>query len=104
MHAVIETGGQQYRVKQGDVLRIEKIAADEGSTVEFDKILMVNNEQDTVIGKPYVEGAKVSATVKAQARGKKISIIKFRRRKHHMKRQGHRQSYTWVVIDSIDKN
>ncbi len=101
MYAVIQTGGKQYRVAPGDKLRIEKLKAAEGESVEFDKVLMVGDGDDVKIGAPYVDGSKVTATVKSQGRGKKVEIIKFRRRKHHMKRQGHRQSYTEVEITDV---
>ncbi|RMG53789.1 MAG: 50S ribosomal protein L21 [Gammaproteobacteria bacterium] len=101
MYAVIATGGKQYRVAEGETLRIEKLDADEGSTIEFDKVLMVGEGDDVKIGTPVVEGARVSATVKAHGRGKKIEIIKFRRRKHHRKQMGHRQDYTEVQITGI---
>ncbi|MAT65949.1 MAG: 50S ribosomal protein L21 [Gammaproteobacteria bacterium] len=101
MYAVIQTGGKQYRVAPGDKLRIEKLKAAEGESVEFDKVLMVGDGDDVKIGAPYVDGGKVTATVKSQGRGKKVEIIKFRRRKHHMKRQGHRQAYTEVEITDV---
>ncbi len=101
MYAVIVTGGKQYRVAEGDVVRVEKLAGAEGDAVELDKVLMVANGDDIKVGTPFVEGGKVSAKVKAQGRGKKVEIIKFRRRKHHMKRQGHRQSYTELEITGI---
>jgi len=101
MYAVIQTGGKQYRVSEGDVLRVEKLAADEGVGVELDKVLMVANGDDIKVGTPYVEGSKVTATVKAHGRGKKVKIIKFRRRKQYLKRQGHRQWYTELEITGI---
>ena len=101
MYAVIQTGGKQYRVAQGDTLRVEKIAADEGATVELDKVLMVSEGEDVKIGKPYVDGSKVTATVKSHGRGKKVKIVKFERRKSYLKRQGHRQSYTELEVTGI---
>lgn len=101
MYAVIKTGGKQYRVAEGDVLRVETLSADAGADVEFDQVLMVGNGDDVKVGAPYLEGGKVTATVKANGRHKKVYILKFRRRKHHMKRQGHRQNYTEVVITGI---
>jgi len=101
MYAVIETGGKQYRVSQGQRIRVEKLNADEGATVDLDKVLMVANGEDIKLGKPYVEGGKVTATIKEHGRGKKVMIIKFRRRKHHKKTQGHRQSYTEIEITGI---
>ena len=101
MYAVIQTGGKQYRVSQGDTVKVEKLGADEGASVELDKVLMLADGEDIKVGTPYVEGGKVIATVKSHGRGKKVKIIKFRRRKHHMKRQGHRQWYTELEITGI---
>lgn len=101
MYAVIKTGGKQYRVSRGDTLKVEKLDAGEGDSVEFDQVLMVGEGEDVRIGTPYVEGSRVSARVKAQGRGPKVDIIKFRRRKHHMKRMGHRQDFTEVEITGI---
>jgi large subunit ribosomal protein L21 len=102
MYAVIQTGGKQYRVAEGDTLKVEKLAADEGATVELDKVLMVGEGSEVRIGAPYVDGCSVSATVRAHGRGDKIKMIKFRRRKHHLKRQGHRQWYTELKITGIN--
>jgi large subunit ribosomal protein L21 len=101
MYAVIKTGGKQYRVSQGDTLRIETLDASEGDAVEFDQVLMVGEGEDVKIGTPLLDGSKVTATVKGHGRAKKVEIIKFRRRKHHMKRMGHRQNYTEVEITGI---
>ena len=101
MYAVIQTGGKQYRVKQGLTLKVEKLDAAEGDSVELDKVLMLANGDDVKVGTPYIDGGKVTATVKAHGRGKKVKIIKFKRRKHHMKRQGHRQAYTELEITGI---
>ena len=101
MYAVIQTGGKQYRVSEGATLKVEKLNADEGAAVELDKVLLVADGDDVKVGAPYVEGGKVTATVKSHGRGKKVNIIKFRRRKHHMKRQGHRQWYTELEITGI---
>ncbi|MEJ2509727.1 MAG: 50S ribosomal protein L21 [Gammaproteobacteria bacterium] len=101
MYAVIETGGKQYKVAEGERLRVEKLKAAEGDKVELDKVLLVANGEDIKVGTPYVAGGKVSATVKAHGRGEKIKIVKFRRRKHHKKTQGHRQAYTELEITGI---
>lgn len=101
MYAVIVTGGKQYRVKEGQTLKVEKLTADEGASVEFDRVLMVTNGEDIKVGAPYVEGGKVSATIKAHGRGDKVKIIKFRRRKHSRTQQGHRQHYTELQITGI---
>ena len=101
MYAVIATGGKQYRVAQGDVIQIEKLDAEEGASIDFDNVLMVGEGEDVKIGAPYVEGSKVTATVTSQMRGEKIEIMKFRRRKHHQKKTGHRQYLTQIEIKEI---
>lgn len=101
MYAVIKTGGKQYKVAEGDVLRVEKLAVEEGTDVEFDNVLMVANGEDITVGNPLVANSKVTATVQAQIRGDKIKIVKFRRRKHYRKQMGHRQYYTEVKITGI---
>lgn len=100
MYAVIATGGKQYKVAPGEVLKVEKLEADVGQTVEF-PALMVSNDKELKVGTPYVTGAKVKASVVEQGRDDKILIVKFRRRKHHRKQMGHRQSYTAVKITEI---
>ena len=102
MYAVIQTGGKQYRVAEGDNLKVEKIAADEGASVELDKVLMVADGEKVTVGRPYIEGGKVTATVKSHGRGKKVKIIKFRRRKNHLKHQGHRQWFTELTVTDIN--
>lgn len=102
MYAVIQTGGKQYRVAPGDRLKVEKITAEAGASVELDKVLMVADGENVKVGKPYLDGGVVTATVKTHGRGKKVKIIKFRRRKHHMKRQGHRQWFTELEITGIN--
>jgi len=101
MYAVIQSGGKQHRVSEGQVLKLEKLTSETGAIVDFDKVLMVANGEDISIGKPYVDGAKVSAEVVSHGRAKKIRVIKFKRRKHHMKQMGHRQWYTEVKITGI---
>ncbi len=101
MYAVIATGGKQYRVAEGDVIKVEKLGAEAGGTVDFDKVLLVGEGDKVKIGAPYVDGGKVTATVKSHGRGKKVEIVKFRRRKHHRKQMGHRQDFTEVQITSI---
>ncbi len=102
MYAVFTTGGKQYKASEGDVLRIEKLDAEKGSTVEIDQVLMVGEGGDVRIGAPIVEGGKVTAEVVDHGRGDKIRIIKFKRRKHHMKQMGHRQYYTEIKITGIE--
>lgn len=101
MYAVIKTGGKQYRVEEGQTIRVEKLNADEGSTVELDEVLMVANGDDIKIGAPYVENGKVSVNIVEHGRGDKIRIIKFNRRKHFRKQMGHRQAYTAIKITGI---
>jgi large subunit ribosomal protein L21 len=101
MYAVIKTGGKQYRVTEGSTLKVEKLEADEGASVELDQVLMVADGDDVKIGAPYLEGGKVTATIKQHGRGRKVQIVKFRRRKHHLKRQGHRQAFTELEVTGI---
>ena len=100
MYAVLVTGGKQYRVAQGETLRVEKLDAEVGSEITFDSVLMLGDADGIKIGEA-VNGATVTAKVVAQGRADKVRIIKFRRRKHHMKRQGHRQYYTQIEITGI---
>ena len=101
MYAVIYTGGKQYRVKPGELLKVETLIAEAGQEVEFDKVLLVQTDSGIKVGKPYLEGGKVTATVTQHGRHPKVKILKFRRRKHHMKQAGHRQNFTEVKITGI---
>ncbi len=101
MYAVIVSGGKQYRVMQGETLRVEKLDVEPGANIEIDEVLLVGDGEKVTVGTPKVEGAKVSAVVKGHGRADKVRIIKFRRRKHHMKHQGHRQHYTEIEITGI---
>lgn len=101
MYAVIKSGGKQHRVTEGETLKLEKIEVATGETVNFDEVLLVANGDDINIGAPIVKGAKVTAEVISHGRGEKVKIVKFRRRKHSMKRQGHRQWFTEVKITGI---
>ena len=101
MYAVVVSGGKQHRVEEGETLKLEKLNAEVGSSIDFDRILLVVNGDDVKIGEPVVAGAKVSAEVVSHGRGKKVRIVKFKRRKHHMKQAGHRQWYTEVKITGI---
>ncbi len=101
MYAVISTGGKQYKLAQGDVCRVEKLDAEEGASVEIDKVLMIADGDNINIGTPFVDGGKVTATIKAHGRAKKVEIMKFKRRKHHQKRTGHRQYYTEIEVTGI---
>lgn len=102
MYAIIKTGGKQYRVEEGQYLTVEKIANALGSTVDFNDVLMVGSEGNVKIGSPFVSNAKVQAEIVNHDRGKKINIIKLKRRKHHMKHAGHRQDLTKVKIVKIE--
>ena len=101
MFAVIESGGKQHRVVEGEVVRLERLPGEPGAAVEFDKVLMVGQGADVNVGKPYVAGVRVTGEVVKQDRTDKVSIIKFRRRKHYMRRGTHRQSFTDVRITGI---
>jgi large subunit ribosomal protein L21 len=101
MYAVIETGGKQYRVNKGDVIKVEKLTVDVGQKVDFDRVLLVGEGSDVKVGNPLVDGASVSGTVVEQDRHRKIVVFKMKRRKGYRRKQGHRQDYTGVLIDKI---
>lgn len=102
MYAIIETGGKQYRVAEGQLLKVEKLDVEAGQSIDFDRVLVVGEGEQIRVGAPLVAGAKVIAEVVKHGRLGKIRIIKFRRRKHHMKRQGHRQYFTEVKITKVE--
>ena len=101
MYAIIETGGKQYRVQEGDVLRVEKLEIADGETIKFDKVLLVAEEGKLNVGKPYVDGAVVEAVVEKQGKAKKIIIFKYKAKKDYRKKQGHRQPFTQLKIEKI---
>ena len=101
MYAVVKTGGKQYRITPGEKVKVEQIAADVGSEVVLDQVLMVGEGDSVRLGQPTLAGATVKATVVGHGRGEKVEIFKMRRRKHYQKHQGHRQGYTELKIDSI---
>jgi large subunit ribosomal protein L21 len=101
IHAIFETGGKQYRVKEGDEIYIEKFDSEENAKVKFDKVLAVLNEEDPKIGAPHVKGATVTAKVIKSGKAKKIIVFKMKRRKGYQRTQGHRQLYTKVIIEKI---
>lgn len=103
MYAIIESGGHQHRVQPGQKIKLARLAAEEGQSVDFDQVLMVSTEAGLQVGAPHVAGAKVKATVVSHGRDKKVEILKFKRRKHHMKRMGHRQDHTIVTIEAIEE-
>lgn len=102
MYAVIETGGKQYRVQEGDILFIEKLDVKADDVIDFDKVIVVGKEDGVVIGTPVVEGAKVTAKVLKNGKGKKIVVFKYRPKKDSKTKKGHRQPYTQVQIQSIN--
>jgi large subunit ribosomal protein L21 len=101
MFAIIETGGKQYKVQEGDVLYIEKLSANEGDTVSFDRVLLVSGDNGLTIGSPLVSGAAVSAKVEKHGKGAKVIVYKYKAKKNYRRKQGHRQPFTKVVIDKI---
>jgi large subunit ribosomal protein L21 len=103
MYAVIKTGGKQYKVAEGDMVLVEKLEPADGEGVEFNDVLMLVDGDQVEVGAPFVAGAKVAGKVVEQGRHKKVQIVKFKRRKHHLKRQGHKQLYTKVEITGIAK-
>ena len=102
MYAIFESGGKQHRVVEGETLKLEKIEQATGETLEFDKVYLVADGDNVKVGAPIVDGAKVTAEIVRHGRGDKVKIIKFRRRKHSMTRQGHRQWFTEVKITGIN--
>ncbi len=102
MYAVFETGGKQYRVAKGDTIKVERLDAEDGAAIEFDKVLLLSDGAEKItLGTPYVAGGKVIAKVKSIGRGEKLRIIKFKRRKQYLKQAGHRQAYTEIEITKI---
>ena len=102
MYAVVETGGKQYRVEEGELIKVEKLDGEVGQEIVLDKVLSVRTDEGVVVGSPYVEGAKVIARIAEQGRHKKIVVFKYRRRKNTHKKLGHRQPFTALVIEKID--
>jgi len=102
MYAVVFSGGKQYRVKEGEVLKLEKISGEVGSAVSFDKVLMFSDGENVKIGQPVLENVSVSGNIVEQGKARKIIVFKYKRRKRYRRKQGHRQQYTAVKIDSIN--
>jgi large subunit ribosomal protein L21 len=102
MYAVVATGGKQYRVEEGDVLRVEKLAGDVGSEIAFDKILLFSDGENVKIGRPDVDGVTVHGQIVAQDKSRKVLVFKYKRRKRYRRKQGHRQPYTAVRIERIE--
>ena len=101
MYAIIKTGGKQYKVAEGDVLNVEKLDAEKGAEVVFDEVLAIINDGEVTVGKPFIDGAKVTATVEDQGKGEKILDFKYKAKANYRKRAGHRQPYTAVKISGI---
>jgi len=101
MYAIIETGGKQYKVREGDVIHVEKLSAGEGETVTFERVIAVGKDDGFVAGTPVVEGASVTGKVEKHVKGKKIIVFKYKPKKNYRRKQGHRQPYTRVVIENI---
>ena len=102
MYAIVKTGGKQYKVAEGDTIFVEKLEADEGETVVFDQVLTVVNDASVKVGRPMVDGAKVTGKVMAHGKGKKILVFKYKAKSNYRKRQGHRQPFTKVIIEKIE--
>ncbi|SDW26552.1 LSU ribosomal protein L21P [Marininema mesophilum] len=102
MYALIETGGKQYRVEEGQAIYVEKLAAAEGEAVTFDKVLLIGKEDNTTVGAPLVSGAKVTGKVDKQGKAKKVTVFKYKPKKNYKRKQGHRQPFTKVIIEKIE--
>jgi large subunit ribosomal protein L21 len=102
MYAIVNTGGKQYKIKQGDILRVEKIPGEVGSPVSFDKVLMFSDGENVNIGRPVLDNVAVKGHIVDQGKGKKIIVFKYKRRKRYRRKLGHRQQYTEIKIDSIE--
>lgn len=101
MYAIIETGGKQYRAEEGKVLRVEKLPAEKGEAIQFEKVLFCANDGEVQVGKPYLENCKVEGKVVGTGRGRKVIVFKYKPKKNYRRKQGHRQPYTDVLISSI---
>lgn len=101
MYAIVETGGKQFRVSKGDVIRVEKLAVEEGDSIALDQVMMLQSEAGTVIGNPYIDGASVNARVVENGKSKKVVIYKYKAKKNYRKKQGHRQPFTELEIVEI---
>jgi large subunit ribosomal protein L21 len=101
MYAVIETGGKQYRVQPGDTVVVETLPGDSGDAVEFGRVLLISDDESVAVGRPVIEGARVTGQIVEQVLGEKLTVYKFKRRKNYRKRNGHRQQYTAVKIENV---
>jgi len=101
MHAIIKTGGKQYRVTEGDIIYVEKIEAEADSTIDLTEVLAIEDDENITVGEPIIKGASVSCKVLSQGRAKKIIVMKYKPKKHYRKKTGHRQSYTKLKVEKI---
>ena len=101
MYAVIQTGGKQYKVQPGDTVYLEKLPGQAGDSVQFDEVLLIADDQQVAVGRPHVDGAKVTGTIVEHGRGDKLIVYKFKRRKNYRRKTGHRQAYTAVKISDV---
>ena len=101
MYAVIETGGKQYRVEPGETVRVETLAGETGDAIEFDRVLLISDDESVAVGRPVIEGARVTGQIVEHGLGEKLTVYKFKRRKNQRKRNGHRQQYTAVKINEV---
>lgn len=101
MYAVIETGGKQYRVEPGDTVRVETLSGEMGDAVEFDRVLLISDDESVAVGRPVIEGARVTGEIVEHGLGEKLTVYKFKRRKNQRKRNGHRQQFTAVKINEV---
>jgi large subunit ribosomal protein L21 len=101
MYAVIETGGKQYRVQPGDTVVVETLPGESGDAVEFSRVLLISDDESVAVGRPVIEGARVTGQIVEQVLGEKLTVYKFKRRKNYRKRNGHRQQYTAVKIENV---
>lgn len=101
MYTLVEIKGKQYKVSKGTLLKIDKIDKSKGEELEFDSVLLIVDNNKTRVGKPYIDGVKVKAVVEGQGKDKKVTILKFKKRKNYRRKQGHRQQYTWIRVQDI---
>ncbi len=102
MYAIVHTGGKQYKIRQGDVLRVEKIPGEVGSSVSFDRVLMLSDGENVTIGRPVLDNVAVEGHIVGQGKAKKIIVFKYKKRKRYRRKRGHRQQYTEIKIDRIE--
>ncbi len=104
LYAIVETGGKQYRVSPGSIVRVEKVSGERGNTWVFDKVLAISDGESLKVGRPYVQGAAVKGTIIRQAKARKVLVFKYRAKTNYRKRYGHRQHFTEIRVESIEEN